>query len=359
MKTENKYVGIYHQAVKCGLIRLNETNTGSILELSHNNIIPLTRVNQFFFGTNSFTSKFNYLNLFRESIIKKHLGIYWVYTSKLEKYLEEVFQIINLENNFSFCPYNYYKTFKSNIPVHYQQMNNSIDKFISYLDSDDKPEARTIRNIWMPNSKKGQLSKLETEVVDFLEIGETKNMILKFSKKGSPLFIQLIYSENPISNTNNKSDNYGTLRIGQSIEDDECEKLYEYICQRMLMDTPKEFLINNLERVCGLREFAEIMVKSYLNREQFTYPINEIKSIVLWKSESNAEDYKLYFIGHYPHCFDKCSSCLNFEGINKFLLNINEDDVENFDVKEQINEMYYNSMTELIHSFELLYKNKA
>jgi len=30
---------------------------------------------------------------------------------------------------------------------------------------------------------------------------------------------------------------------------------------------------------------------------------------------------------------------INFEGINKFLLNINVDDVE---VKEQINEMYYN-----------------
>ena len=57
-------------------------------------------------------------------------------------------------------------------------MNNSIDKFISYLYSNDKPEARTIRNIWIPNSKKGQISKLETEVVDFLEIGETKNLIV-------------------------------------------------------------------------------------------------------------------------------------------------------------------------------------
>jgi len=101
------------------------------------------------------------------------------------------------------------------------------------------------------------------------------------------------------------------------------------------------------------------MVKSYLNKDQFTYPINEIKSIVLWKSESYAENYKIYFIEHYPQCFDKQTSCLNFEGINKFLLNINVDDVENFDVKEQINEMYYNSMTELIHSFELLYRNKA
>jgi hypothetical protein len=47
---------------------------------------------------------------------------------------------------------------------------------------------------------------------------------------------------------------------------------------------------------------------------------------------------------------------LNFKGINKFLINV--DDVENFEVKEEINEMYYNSKSELIHSFELLYRKK-
>lgn len=365
METENKYVGILHRAVKCGLIKPHESNSTSQLELSHNNIIPLTRINQFFFGTNSFANRFNYLNLFRENMIKKHLGIYWVYTSKLEKYLEEVFQIINLETSFKFCPYNYYKTFtntNSEIPCHnYQQMINSIDNFVEYLDSVDTTEARTIRHMMMPNAKSGQYNKLETEVVDSLELGESKSLILKFSKKGSPLFIQLIYSSEPIKNSNCKTDNFGTLRIGEGLGQNEFKELYDYICNRMLMDTPEEFLINNIERVCGSREFAEIMVKSYLNKNQFTYSIEEISGIILWKKDSKKRDYIYYFVEHYPNCVDheKSLTHLNFEGINKFLLNINVDDVENFEVKEQINEMYYNSMTELIHSFELLYRNKA
>ena len=365
METENKYVGILHQAVKCGLIKPYESNSTSQLELSHNNIIPLTRVNQFFFGTNSFANRFNYLNLFRENMIKKHLGINWVYTSKLEKYLEEVFEIINLETSFKFCPYNYYKTFTNcNVPSHYQQMINSIDIFVEYLDSVDTAEARTIRHIMMPNAKSGQYNKLETEVVDSLDLGESKSLILKFSKKGSPLFIQLTYSSEPLKKVNQKTDNFGTLRIGEGLSTNESKELYDYICNRMLMDTPEEFLINNIERVCGSREFAEIMVKSYLNKDQFTYSIDEISGIILWKKDSNKADYIFYFVQHYPDCVKYTTNggnepLLNFEGINKFLLNINVDDVENFEVKEQINEMYYNSMTELIHSFELLYRNKA
>ncbi len=367
METENKYVGILHHIVKCGLIKCNESNSIYPLELSHNNTIPLTRVNEFFFGTNSFVNKLNYMNLFRENMIKKHLGIYWVYISKLENYLKKVLEIINLETSFNFCPYNYYKTFKhSEIPSQYKQMINSIDNFVKYLETIDTTEARTIKFIMMPNTKIGQYSKLETEVVDSLDLGESKSLILKFTKKGSPLFIQLTYSSEPIKNVNQKTNNFGSLRICDYHNENENKELYDYICNRMLMDTPEQFLINNIERVCGSREFAETMVKSYLNKNQYIYSINEISGIILWKKESNRKDYIQYFIQHYPNCIniddsddsDDSNILLNFEGINKFFLNINIDDVENFEVKEQINEMYYNSMSELIHSFELLYKNK-
>jgi hypothetical protein len=127
------------------------------------------------------------------------------------------------------------------------------------------------------------------------------------------------------------------------------------------MDTPEEFLINNLERVCGSRVFAEIMVKSYLSKSDFIFSLDSISSIILWKDSDSEKRYCDYFYQRYLHSVKTINELpmLNFEGINKFLLNISEDDVENFDVKEQINSMYYNSMYELIHSFELLYKNKS
>ena len=82
METTSNYVGIYHNLVKSGL--LNNFNSKTSLELTHQNIIPLSRVNQFFFGTNLFVGKLNYTVLHKESMITKHDGQFCLYISKLE-----------------------------------------------------------------------------------------------------------------------------------------------------------------------------------------------------------------------------------------------------------------------------------
>ena len=205
-----------------------------------------------------------------------------------------------------------------------------------------------------PNSK-NKSYKLEVEVVDILELDEYLNdMVLKFDKKGKPLFITLSWSVNK----NLKYSNM--LRICDNIDLDEYEILYDYICEQLKMDSPEDFLINNLDRVCGSREFSEIMVKSYLAKNDFNFSLDSISSVILWKDSNSYLKYKNYFLARYEHCivFNDDQILVNFEGINKFLLNINEDYVENFEVKEQVNDMYYNCMTELISSFEKLYKNK-
>jgi hypothetical protein len=66
--------------------------------------------------------------------------------------------------------------------------------------------------------------------------------------------------------------------------------------------------------------------------------------------------YLIKFIQKYSHLIENDNT--NFEGINKFLLNIEIEDVSQWHVKEQINELYYQITHELIRSFELLYKSK-
>ena len=46
---------------------------------------------------------------------------------------------------------------------------------------------------------------------------------------------------------------------------------------------------------------------------------------------------------------------LNFEGFNKYLLNLNKDNLVNFSQKESINELYFNITNELINSYQNLY----
>ena len=82
--------------------------------------------------------------------------------------------------------------------------------------------------------------------------------------------------------------------------------------------------------------------------------------MILWKNNNKMIAYKKYFMERYNNTYITNNNIvlLNFEGINKFLLNITEEDVVNFQVKEEINDMYFKSMNMLIYSFELLYKNK-
>ena len=46
---------------------------------------------------------------------------------------------------------------------------------------------------------------------------------------------------------------------------------------------------------------------------------------------------------------------LNFEGFNKYLLNLESSYLYNFQEKENINELYYNVMDELVNSYQRLY----
>lgn len=355
MQTESQYVGIYHNMCKYGLI--NNFDLKRSKELTHQNMIPLSRVNQFFFGTNLFVGKLNYLVLHKESMITKHDGNYWLYISKLEKYLNEVCDVLDIENKINCCPFNYLKIFGQSERIlngKYFLMTCAIESFLHFLKLKQNNDANTIVNIIAPNSKNNNL-KFEGEVVKILEIDENLNdMVLKFDKKGKPLFITLSWSLNKNLSYPNR------LRICNNVEIDEYEVLYDYICEQLRMDTPEDYLINNLDRVCGSREFSEIMVKSYLTKHEFKYSLDSISSVILWKDLGSFSKFKDYFLSRYEHCtvLDDDQILLNFEGINKFLLNINEDYVENFEVKEQINDMYYNCMTELISSFEKLYKNK-
>jgi hypothetical protein len=356
-ESENNYIGIYHHAVKSGLF-----NSSIISEkyMHVDNMIPLVRVNNFFFGTSNFADKFNYLNLAKENIVRKEYGIFYLETKKLENYLEYVIQHLKLESEFNVCPYNYYKFMeklgKSQIiPDHYQLMIKTIDNFLEHLDMLDTTQSKTIRHILTPGAKVNEFNKLECEISDVLITPNylANEFVIKLSKPGNPIFLRLNTQIEENLNSN-------VLVLQQESNANNYDQVYNYINKQLLLDTPEEFLICNIERVCGSRVFAEIMVKSYLNKNDFIFSLDSISAIILWKKSDTELKYLEYFISKYANCINKLGSVymLNFKGINKFLLNITEDDVENFDVKEQINEMYYNSMNELIHSFEQLYKNK-
>jgi hypothetical protein len=170
---------------------------------------------------------------------------------------------------------------------------------------------------------------------------------LEFENKGKSLFINIgmdiLDKDNFISFSPDRKMN-------------QYKKLYESHKQSLLMEDPETFLINNLERVTGDINYASLVVKSYLAKDDKTTDILWISNLVEWKNEVSKNNSINSFISHYPHLIEDNKT--NFEGFNKFLLSIEANHLHSWEVKEQINELYYKITHELISSFEMLYRFK-
>lgn len=129
------------------------------------------------------------------------------------------------------------------------------------------------------------------------------------------------------------------------------DDLFEGHKRILMLNNPREFMIDKLEKVIGNKDIATILIDTY-NGECMSF--DHVSCLILWKDEESKEEYIKYIKEKYNIVDDK----LNFEGFNKFMLNIKEEHVKQWEVKEEVNNLYYNITKELIHGYEELYKYK-
>ena len=311
----------------------------SQLEPEIGRIIPLSTINQIFFGNSDpfcISGKMTLLNT--NNIIKKN-GVYYLNLAKLDEYFEFV-KVLSL-NELSFCPYNYYKYIqKTNIPDHYKNMIDVIDEYIQYLESLDEHFSNTIKHIIFNKGLfNGEVFANAPTIIS-----------MKFNKIGSPLIIHFT--------NDNTEGNF--LSLSKNRTNEQYKSLYNTHKTQLLMEDPKVFLINNLERVTGNLSFSEMAVNAYLIKNDFTTPLDGLVELVLWKDDRSKMEYIDFFFKKYSNIIIETNNGLmtNFEGFNKFLLNLEVKYLQQWEVKEQYNELYYQITHELIKSFELLYQNK-
>lgn len=292
----------------------------SFLDINHGRLIPIENVNKVLFSNSKQFPIIGKIVLLNSGMIFEINNKFYLNLNKFSDYIE---LIKCNKNNFKDCfPYNYYKFFdKDNKFINLMEQ---IDGYLHYLNNKNDNFSNTIKYIL---TKKNILN---SELVS--EIDNT--YCLKFDKKGKPLYIT----------------------ISEEIKLDN-ESLYLKHKQTILQEEPEKFLIINLERVTGDENFASSIVKSYLHKNEFNTLINDISNLILWKNISAKDKYIEKFINKYIHLVEVNPDGIftNFEGFNKFLLNIQENDVQQWEVKEQINELYFKITNELIRSFEILY----
>jgi len=138
--------------------------------------------------------------------------------------------------------------------------------------------------------------------------------------------------------------------------------LYEEIKEEYLMMDVDRFVIYNLTKITNNDGFASLLVSSHNNKEDCCIPAYIINSFINFKNESSANKYLQRFKNIYKdkniYIEEEDDILVNFEGFNKYFLNLELNDLANINDKEMINDFYYNITNELITSYKTIYNNR-
>ena len=173
-------------------------------------------------------------------------------------------------------------------------------------------------------------------------------LVIKFRKpKGFPLILNLVEGEQL---------NENSLSL-DSVND--FNKVFESWKNTLKMEDSDDFVINCLAQVTGSIDLANFIFTSHSNKEKHVIDVNSLNEIINFKSEKKKSEYLNVFKTIYKlsDIYQQTDNklFLNFEGFNKFLLNLEISYLDSFEDKERINTLYYNVMDELVNSYKKLY----
>ncbi len=316
---------------KSGLIH---ENGDFIVHPTYDKIILLNKVNKFFFGIKE-TPITNPQYLLMSNIIIKYKDENYLILSKLHKFIEA---IGNMENqSHKFLIINYYNFIGHEINGIQKDIIDFNNKFINYLNNKKPLYYNTIIKMFGDIFFNGSLVGIENN---------TNIISIKYDN------ITITYGYKPIDMK---------LYINMNHNDYNYNILYDQIKEAYLMMDIDRFVIYNLTKITNNEGFASLLVSSHNNKEEYCIPIYIINTFINFKNNSSAIKYLDRYKMMYKEGSDWINydddMLLNFEGVNKYFLNLELNDLSNINDKEMINDFYYNITNELINSYKTLYYN--
>lgn len=315
---------------KSGLIH---ENGDFIVHPVYDKMMLLSKTNKFFFGINN-TPITNPQYLLLNNIIIKYREEYYLMLSKLHKYINAIGNMENQENKYLHI--NYYNFIDKELNGIQKDLYEFNNNFIEYLNTKKPLFFNTIIKMFGDTFFNGTLIGIENN---------TNMITIKYDN------IAITYG---YTNLDTK------LYINLLIYD--CKKLYNDIKEQYLMMDIDRFVCYNLTKITNNEGFASLLVSSHNNKDDFNIPVYIINGIIKFKNTKAEKEYTRRFISMYKENtiwnYRDEEIHLNFEGFNKYFLNIEVNDLESIQEKEMINDFYYNITNELINSYKSLYYNK-
>ena len=315
---------------KSGLIH---ENGDFIVHPNYDKIMLLSKVNRFFFGINN-TPITNPQFLLMNKIIINYNEEYYLVLSKLSKFIDAIGTMENQADKFLHINYyNFTNRELIGIQKDVVEFNNN---FKLYLKKEKPMFFNTIIKMLGDTFFNGILVGIE----------HYTNMIcIKYDE------ISVTYGYDELD-----------MKLYANLSINNFETLYNNIKEKYLMMDIDKFVCYNLTKITGNECFSSLLVAGHNNKEDFCIPVYIINSVIKFKNTKTEEQYINKFIKMYNKNsiwnFIDEEVYLNFEGFNKYFLNLEVGDLESIHEKEIINDFYYNITNELINSYKSLYNHR-
>lgn len=338
--------------------KLNLTKVPYIIHPDYGRCFNFSQANKYLFGIKNNLENVSNFDLKNRKIIfdygeSNKYDDYYIRFDKLKEYFYYVDSVTNfngeLKDEKIFLPFNYFLLKNKPIPENYNKIYMIFDSFKKYLKKVDTTDSRTILK-YMGGDLYfgGYLSNY---------ISNPFLLLVTFDTEDKPFNIGISKSNDYMKDPGKFIDITDDDSINFTIP-----FVYEALVKKLLYTDEKRFIISNLVRVIGNQSFAEMLFKSYSEKNTYGIPINELNEIIQFKNSNSKKEYMDMFFKKYINLnlYIKINGNyhINFEGFNKYLLNLEEEYLLNFRVKESINDMYFNITNELINCYRELYRNK-
>jgi hypothetical protein len=315
---------------KSGLIH---ENGDFIVHPTYDKIIALKKVNNYFFGINE-TPITNPQYLLLNNIIIKHNDENYLILSKLNKYINSIGTMENQSNKF--LTINYYNFIGKSLEGIQKDIYDFNNNFINYLNHKKPLFFNTITKMFGENFFNGTLVGIEP-ITNIMSI-KYDNIVITYG-----------YNDND-------------MKLYVNLNQNDYNSLYENIKEAYLMMDIDRFVCYNLSKITNNEDFSSLLVSSHNNKEDFCIPVYIINTFINFKNNKSAETYlekfKIFYQEGTIYKEDDDDIIVNFEGFNKYFLNLELDDLANINAKEMINNFYYNITNELINSYKTIYYHK-
>lgn len=273
--------------------------------------------------------------------------VYFV-LSELENYIRFTYQKIRWEEEI-LCPLNYFECLEKlglDVPMtqEYLQIFQILMGFKNYLMTKEDIHGKILQDIFWNKNFRGIVGSSNLKPYLYSLVFNKKNSI--------PFIMNIVDGEETTKNL---------LSIDKENNFDE---IYQVWVNNLLMDTPENYIISCLENVTGSLDLANFIFKSHSNKTEFIIDVNDLNLIINFKNDTELNNYLNNFKSWYEDgsIYKNIESeqinkvYLNFEGFNRYLLNLEVSYLKSINDKEVINTIYYNVMDELVNSYQKLYK---